>query len=843
MQPTAPLRHLLWSFFLALMFGVSLLPAEDEPRWLTTPASIRLPERFVCERIHVVPMESQGSWVAMTVDPRGRIIAADQYGRLYRFDPRADEIRVEPLDIELSGAQGLLCAFDSLYVMVNEDSDPGLYRVWDADGDDRYDSQELLLPISGSGEHGPHAIILSPAGDSLYICAGNHTALPELDHSFVPRHWDEDHLLPRLMDPGGHATGIQAPGGYVCEVAPDGSACRLISVGFRNEYDIAFNRDGELFTFDADMEWDLGTPWYRPTRINHVVQGADFGWRSGSSKWSADYIDSLPAAVEIGPGSPTGICFGYGARFPHRYQDALFIADWSQGRILAVHLEPEGATYRGDFELFAAGAPLPVTDMVIHPEDGSLYFAGGGRRIQSAVYRIRYVGDADVSPTRREDASELPAAVRLRRRLERLQRPGIDMDDLEFIWQQLGHEDRWVRHAARVALEHQPIQLWKSRLKPEAETTQLQRLQSVVALAHLGHRNDLPLVIELLTAMPIGSLDVADQLDWLRGLQLAFIRLGPPEELGPQVVDALALFDLSDDHVLREVATLHTYLRTEDIEQVMFQWLRDTEDPAQRIHLLLVMRLLADRFDAAQSREYFEALRQIRFGGGGKSYGGYIDKIAQEAFERIPEAQRAEMQPLVEAIERSEFASLQVDRPFVKQWTVEAALAEIEDPLPDTKEALAAGAQLFTEVQCLACHRLGGRGGATGPDLTTVGARMSPRDLLVALIEPDETVSDQYRNHIFQLNDGRTVTGRIINLHENKWHINPDMRNPGQLITVQRDEIEEVSVSPTSTMPSSLLDTLTAVDISNLLAYLKSSQARVSEAPAAQSREATSSAK
>ena len=41
--------------------------------------------------------------------------------------------------------------------------------------------------------------------------------------------------------------------------------------GFRNAYDIAFNAHGDLFTFDSDMEWDIGLPWYREVRLVHVV--------------------------------------------------------------------------------------------------------------------------------------------------------------------------------------------------------------------------------------------------------------------------------------------------------------------------------------------------------------------------------------------------------------------------------------------------------------------------------------------------------------------------------------------------------------------------------------------
>ena len=43
---------------------------------------------------------------------------------------------------------------------------------------------------------------------------------------------------------------------------PDGTTWELIASGFRNEFDASFNREGELFTFDADMEWDIGEPWY-----------------------------------------------------------------------------------------------------------------------------------------------------------------------------------------------------------------------------------------------------------------------------------------------------------------------------------------------------------------------------------------------------------------------------------------------------------------------------------------------------------------------------------------------------------------------------------------------------
>jgi len=89
------------------------------------------------------------------------------------------------------------------------------------------------------------------------------------------------------------------------------------------------NRDGELITYDADMEYDFNTSWYRPTRICHVVSGAEYGWRNGAGKRPEFYPDNLPPIINIGPGSPTGMTFGYGAKFPAKYQEALFGLDWS----------------------------------------------------------------------------------------------------------------------------------------------------------------------------------------------------------------------------------------------------------------------------------------------------------------------------------------------------------------------------------------------------------------------------------------------------------------------------------------------------------------------------------
>ena len=74
-----------------------------------------------------------------------------------------------------------------------------------------------------------------------------------------------------------------------------------------------------------------------------------------------------------------------------RYQNALFLADWSQGRILAVRPTPEGAGYRAVMEVFMTGSPLNVCDMDVGP-DGALYFVTGGRDTHGGLYRVVWTG-------------------------------------------------------------------------------------------------------------------------------------------------------------------------------------------------------------------------------------------------------------------------------------------------------------------------------------------------------------------------------------------------------------------------------------------------------------------
>ena len=214
------------------------------------PRDVMVPPGFVVDLVHETTSD-QGSWVSLTTDPKGRIYACDQgKAGLFRITLRdGEEPLVEKVDTgatkDLSGAQGLLWAFDALWFHRNGGH---LYRVTDSNNDDQLDTVEDVPGGTSGGEHGNHAVILSADGKKLLLDGGNHAALGEYVATRVQQ-WNEGLLLPRMWDARGHARGRMAPGGWVTEVDPTSYEQILHTIGFRNQYDIALNRFGDIFTF------------------------------------------------------------------------------------------------------------------------------------------------------------------------------------------------------------------------------------------------------------------------------------------------------------------------------------------------------------------------------------------------------------------------------------------------------------------------------------------------------------------------------------------------------------------------------------------------------------------
>ncbi len=384
--------------------AVKVLAAHKESPWKELAFAGTYLDRFEIapgfELKRIAEPELVGSLVAISWGHRGRLLASREHGPILNLiDENQDGTyeKVTEFTNKVKNCQGLCQVGDLLYAVGEGPNGTGIYRLPDANHDDQADSVELLINTKGGmGEHGPHDVVFGPDG-SLYHNLGNHAWITASPEATTPcRNYIEGNLLtPPFEDAGGHAVGIKAPGGTVWRFSPDGKKWWLETMGFRNQYDIAFNSKGDLFTFDSDMEWDVNLPWYRPVRINHCVPGAEFGWRSGAANWPDYFFDSLPATIDIGRGSPTGVLFYEHTHFPEKYRGAMLNCDWSMGRLIVAYFKQEGASYTGTFDNLVTGNPLNISDVEVD-RDGTVIFSTGGRKTEGGVYRVTFTGQKPV---------------------------------------------------------------------------------------------------------------------------------------------------------------------------------------------------------------------------------------------------------------------------------------------------------------------------------------------------------------------------------------------------------------------------------------------------------------
>jgi putative heme-binding domain-containing protein len=835
-------------------------------------AKLKVPEGFVAEHIYSPADNDQGSWVGMTFDDKGRMIATDQYGALYRLDiapigskdliTKVEKLKVgtDEGKLGMGYGHGVLYAFNSLYVMVNhnpnEDFDKvmGLYRLQDTNGDDQYDSVTLIKELLGfQGEHGPHSMVLSPDKQSIYMMAGNLVDVHEMDAYRLPRVWDEDNIFPVIKDPWGHASTRLAPGGWIAKIDPEGKHWELISAGFRNAYDLAFNESGDLFTFDSDLEYDLGLPWYRPIRICHVTSGSEFGWRTGNQKWSPEYPDNLPATLNIGQGSPTNVMFGTGSNFPEKYKKALFAFDWSFGIIYAVHLQPSGATYSAIAEEFISGSPLPLTDGAIGP-DGAMYFMTGGRRLQSDVYRVYYTGKKDKSSSG-NDSKNLPEAHQIRRKLEEYHTGGPKAGAVDFAWPYLKHEDRFIQYAARIAIEHQPVKEWQEKVLNEKDPKTL--TQSMIALVRLGDKNLQPKILEALIAMDYDQLSETDRLNLLRAIELSLFRQGIPENgLKRRLIGYLdPHFPSSNNYIDRSLSKVLIHIDApEVVKKIVKQLLvaKDDEDyqktftassdlilrnpqygldiagmlskipPAQQSYYATVLGKAKVGWTPELRETYFKWIFEAFQYKGGFSYVGFIDRarkmalsqVSKEEYDYYNEMSGASL--LTENGNNLIVSEIQPQGPG-KNWKVDEALVLMEDL---KGRDLHKGKAMFAASLCQSCHTIRGEGGAVGPNLTQLGTRFSPKDILESTINPNAVISDQYTASIFYLTNGSSLLGKLINEDREKYYISQNPFDPQTIREIPKKEVTDKKLSEISVMMPGLINRLNEEELKDLMAYL-----------------------
>jgi len=331
---------------------------------------VRVPDEFVVTRY--ADDELAHDIYSMTIDSQGRVVVSGAGYVKILIDADKDGVAESAktyVDQLPAGAQGMFFLGRDLICAAGE----GLVRYRDRDGDDRADGPpDVFLKINTGNEHDLHAIRRGPDG-WWYLIAGNAAGVDE-KYAALP------------------TSPVHTPhAGVILRLKPDLTEGEVYAHGLRNAYDFDFHTSGDLFTFDSDGEKVISLPWYRPTRVLQMLPGAHAGWVTNDWIRPDNFFDMPPVTASMGRGSPTGVVTYRHTAFPAAYHGALFVLDWTYGKVYALPLTQSGSTWKTEpieFMTAVGQHGFAPTDVEIGP-NGEMYVCVGGRGTRGGVYCIR----------------------------------------------------------------------------------------------------------------------------------------------------------------------------------------------------------------------------------------------------------------------------------------------------------------------------------------------------------------------------------------------------------------------------------------------------------------------
>jgi len=118
--------------------------------------------------------------------------------------------------------------------------------------------------------------------------------------------------------------------------------------------------------------------------------------------------------------------------------------------------------------------------------------------------------------------------------------------------------------------------------------------------------------------------------------------------------------------------------------------------------------------------------------------------------------------------------------------------------------------------ECITCHRVGGRGSRSAPDLSDVGIARPPAVLERTLRDPSSAMFPINRPVRIVMRDGKTIRGRRLNEDTHTVQIIDEHE---RLMSVQKKDVRSLDVARESAMPS-YVGKLSDSEIADVVAYL-----------------------
>jgi len=820
---------------------LALLASQDLPK------PIAVDERLVVELVAAEP--SINTPTGMTVDAQGRVWAIESNTHFppknYKGKP-TDRILIFE-DFGPDGRAGKVTTFAEGFrygmgIGFGKDGDLFFATRWEVyrwhGKPELQQRRDTIVKLDTKGNY-PHNGLSGFAFDregNLYFGMGENLGAP---FSLV----------------GSDGTTItDTEGGKVFRCRPDGTKLVQVATGFWNPFHLCTDVYGRLFAVDNDPD---SRP---PCRLIHVIESGDYGYKFRNGRkglhpftaWNGELPGTLPMVCGTGE-APSGVLAYEHDAFPADYRGTLIGTSWGDHILQRFKLEPKGASFTSKPETIVKGgdqfrpvgiglAPdgsIFITDWV----DRSYELHGKGR-----IWRVR-AKTPNTLPSETRAPKDPPDLVKLNQILKvsdkgslsslvpLLESPdpflvGAAIETLSrvggapFLLPHVSDPSPKIRLGVLLALRRTSDTSAVARFLEDVDTAVRRAAIQWVGEAKLGDlaaaleksASRLPVTKEIFEAY-LASTDLLagrspSQVDQL-GSEILIAKVFDDAN-EPAALRALALRMLRRDHPSVAVAKLERLLESEPA--LRLEALRAIAGRPDESAQAILRRVAADpalRFDAvsglAHSAATSEETRKVLI--------GQLDGPASlEAIRSLSgAADRAEVKDALEK-KGGELAALLLGRPAGQPPSIEGWKKVAVE-----KGDAAAGERLFFHAkgpQCFVCHRINGRGGFVGPDLSTIGNTLNREKLAESILDPSREIAPMFVHWKIRTTKGDIVDGRILDEDPSPTGEIILIDAQGKQTKVKNVTIEERQASKLSIMPEKLVEKLTRQDFRDLLEFL-----------------------
>jgi putative membrane-bound dehydrogenase-like protein len=643
-------------------------------------------------------------------------------------------------------------------------------------------------------------------------------------------------------------------GGKVFRCRPDGSGLVRIATGFWNPFHQCVDAYGRLFIVDNDPD---SRP---PCRLVHVVPGGDYGFKFRNGRkglhpftaWNGELPGTLPMVCDTGEAPCAIVPYEHDA-FPGEYKGTLLGTSWGDHLIQRFALQAKGASFTSKPETIVKGGEnfRPV-GMALAP-DGSLFFSDWVDRSyelhgKGRLWRLRAKSPGSAANLSRAP-KDTPELVRMNEVLgttskEKLPAllplladpdPFLSCAAIEtlgkiggapFLLEHIADKNPKIRLGVLLALRRTSDTSAAAKFLDDADVAVRRAAIQWAGEDRLGDlaapmektASRVPVTKEIFEAY-LASTDLLagrnpSQVDQV-GSELLIARVFD-DAAEPAPLRALAMRMLRPDHPSVSTGKLEKLLEGDPLLRgEVIRALMNRPDEASQAILRRVSGDAALRADTvaglSHSAASSEETRKILL--------AQLDgPLSVDAMRSLTGA--VDRPEVKEALERKggELAAILAGRP--------AGLPPALDGWKKVgagKGDVAAGERLFYHPkgpQCFVCHRVNGRGGVVGPDLSTIGNVLDRDRLVESIIDPSREMAPMFVPWKIRTRSGSIVDGRIFDEDPSPTGEIILINAQGMKTKVKNVDIEERQASKVSIMPDKLADRLTRDDFRNLIEFL-----------------------